>query len=1131
MTAFDHIASDLRRRLHEVRSSALRVDLTTGLLLSASLAISLALAFVLMEALGDFSRAVRTVMVVLFAGTAGGIFLRRTVVPALRLAGMLRRDDDETVARRVGEYFPSLRDRLVNALQLSATREGNAAYYSEDLTAKALEDLERSVASVDLTASVDIRPVPRAARWFALSVMIATSVLAVFPASTSGALYRLIHFEKDFIPPPAVTFEIAPGNKEIVKGDDVPIAIRVVPALHAFRRLPAELVLECRANGQDAPDETVLRPDSSGLYRTILTGVRTTIRYNARYAGIESPRYTLSVLDRPVIRSFRVRLHPPAYTGQAERLQDEFVGDVQAPEGTRITITGTASHALDWAWIALLDSVRVPMTVSGERFSGSLTVRGNAAYELMVMDAESLANSEPVRYRIVATADEPPTVSILQPGRNVDLAGYQQLGILARAKDDYGFSSMRLGYRLVKSRFEGPGKDTTWVPMPLPAASGPAVDVPMTWNLAPLDLVPEDVVEYFVEVYDNDAVHGPKRGRSSIYLIRLPSLDEVFSDASQQHEQSLQDLSKTLEQAKELQKDVDALNRDLKTNKDPDWQTQKKLENMAAKYKEIQQKVDQVQKRLGEMTQAMEQQNVLSRETLEKYLELQQLMEQMNSAELQRLLRQTQQSMSSLTKEQLQQAMQQMTFSEERFRQSIERTLDLLKRIQIEQRMDELRKRADELKTLQKELSDRTASDSAGKTPDAKELARQQEELSRNERSMEQSAEDLQKRMEEFFTEMPSEKLRQLNQELQRQGLDRAMKQAASQMQQGNMSQAQETQQQIEQQLDQYRQQLEALQQQMLEQQSQATLNALRKATADLLDLSKDEERLKDDARSAPPNSPQLRQNAQKQQEVAEDLHQVIKDLMDLSQRSFAVTPEMGKSIGEALAHMNSAMRGLESRNGAMASQEQGLAMAALNQASIQMQGAMASLMKSGGAGSLMQQLQQMAGRQMGINVQTQQLGNGMTPQQAAQAARLAQEQDAVRKSLEQLNREAQASGEQDKLLGDLGRIAEEMKDVVRNLEQNNVNPATVRQQDRILSRLLDASKSMRERDYEKRRRAETGTNVRRTSPAELNAEAMKGRDKVREDLLRALEQGYSRDYQELIRQYFERLEKEGLLN
>jgi myosin heavy subunit len=517
----------------------------------------------------------------------------------------------------------------------------------------------------------------------------------------------------------------------------------------------------------------------------------------------------------------------------------------------------------------------------------------------------------------------------------------------------------------------------------------------------------------------------------------------------------------------------------------------------------------------------MDQQQVLSKETMEKYLELQQMFEQLNSAELQQALKQMQQAMQNLNKEQLQQAMQKLTFSEDRFRQSIERTIELLKRIQIEQKIDEARKRAQELEQTQKELSQET-SKAANDDQKRNELAKKQNDLAEKQRQLEQETADVQKRMEEFFTEMPADRMHQLNAQMQTQQLGQKMNKASKQMQAGQMQQAQESQQQLEQQLQDQSKQLQSIQQEMLQKQMQQTLSALRRATNDMLELSKREESLKQQAQTAPTNSPQLRQNAQDQMRAMQDMQNVIRGLGELSKRSFAVTPEIGRSIGEAMAHMKSSLEALEGRNGYGASQEEGQSMSSLNKTATQLQGAMQNMMQSGGSGmgGLLQQLQMMAGQQQGINAQTQSM------QQAAEAARLAVEQEAVRKSLEQLNKEAQASGEQKKMLGDLDKIAEEMKEVVQNLAQNNVNPETLRKQERILSRLLDASKSMRERDYEKKRKATTGTQVVRRGPNDLDPSLLEGKNKLLEDLLKSLEHGYSKDYQELIRKYFDALQK-----
>jgi hypothetical protein len=256
-------------------------------------------------------------------------------------------------------------------------------------------------------------------------------------------------------------------------------------------------------------------------------------------------------------------------------------------------------------------------------------------------------------------------------------------------------------------------------------------------------------------------------------------------------------------------------------------------------------------------------------------------------------------------------------------------------------------------------------------------------------------------------------------------------------------------------------------------------------------------------------------------------LGSVINNLTQLSERSFVVTPEMGRAIGEALARMNSAMEALDVRNGQAAALQQREAMAALNRAAMQVQNALSNMMKGGaGSGGLMSQLQMMAQQQMGINAQTQRMmGQGMSAERAAQAARLAQEQAALQRSLEELNREAQQSGEQKRLLGDLQKIADEMREVAKELNQENINPEILNKQEKILSRLLEASRSLRERDYEKKRRAQTGTPIQRKSPTQFDPNAVQ--QSPYDDLLTAPEKGYTKDYQELIRRYYEALQRE----
>lgn len=1128
MSTSSTILQDILQRLERVRHRQHKVSAQRSALLFATLLVSELLFLALLEWLFGLPSGVRTVLVMSFLAVTLFQFVWLITRPLLRLFGILKSSDDFQIASHVGRSFPTVRDRLLNLLQLHREISSGTSLYAPELVDASFQDLAREIEPLDFTNSVDTRVVNRSVKECAIVVVASLLTFAALPSSLSHSFYRLIHFQREFSVPPLFTFDVVPGSKEVVKGENVPISVRIQPPAEVRLSMsPFDLRLHWRPLEQAEFDQTRLLRDSDGVFHGSLQSLRTTTDYFISLADHRSQLFRLTVIDRPVIRSIQLRLDFPSYSRLASRVQDEFVGDVSALPGTKITLTGAASKELVSGSLALDTGNPLPLSINGTKFSTSFLLQKEFSYEIRLVDTEQLTNADPVKYRLTIVPDEFPSVTILQPGRNIDLAGDNFLRLILQARDDFGISRLQLGYRLIHSRYEPAQTEYRYALIPTAASTQSQLELPYVWDLSRLQLAPEDVVEYFAEVFDNDDVSGPKSARSQLYLLRLPSLEEVFAELDRSHEISLDDLKQSLEEARQLKEKIEGIDQDFKKNKDPDWQQQKKLEEMARKYQELQKKLEDVKSRVDDMVQKMTEQNVLSRETMEKYLELQQMFEQLNSEELQQVLRQMQQAMQNVNREQLQQAIQKMTFSEERLRQSIERTINLLKRIQIELKLDEVKKRAKEAEQLQKELQEATAQSDRdpGRLND---LAQRQSDLAQKEEQIEQQVGDLQQRMEEFFTEMPADKLAQMAQELSTQKLAEQMRQAAQQMRQGNSQTARGLQQQIQQHLEQFAQDIEGLQNQMLQQQAQYIMNELRRAINNLLELSKREEALKQQSQTAPPNSPQLRENAEKQMGVMLDLGNVIKGLSELSQRSFAVTPEMGKAIGEALSRMQNAMRSLDTRLGSMASQEQSEAMASLNRAATQVQNSLQAMMHGGGSGmgGLMQQLQMMAGQQMGINMRTQQLGEGgMSMEQAAQAARIAVEQEAVRKSLEQLNREAQASGEQQRLLGDLEKIAEEMKEVVKNLEQNSVNPETVRKQERILSRLLDASRSMRERDFEKRRRATTGTQMARQSPVELDPSTLEGRNRLREDLLKALEAGYSKDYQELIRNYFEALQ------
>ena len=69
------------------------------------------------------------------------------------------------------------------------------------------------------------------------------------------------------------------------------------------------------------------------------------------------------------------------------------------------------------------------------------------------------------------------------------------------------------------------------------------------------------------------------------------------------------------------------------------------------------------------------------------------------------------------------------------------------------------------------------------------------------------------------------------------------------------------------------------------------------------------------------------------------------------------------------------------------------------------------------------------------------------------------------------------------------------------------------------------------ERDFEKERESRTGETVQRNLPPELNLSSPNSLNKIRDELNKAVREGYSRDYEDLIRKYYEILQNESLQN
>jgi len=1024
----------------------------------------------------------------------------------------------EKLALCVGEKFPEIKDHLSNALQLYAQLAQNTKGYSKDLIIAALEDVNRLVENVNFNAVVDFSKLKRNLRVSGGVLLVFLLLVSIFSTEFGQAARRLRHPATNFTQTTPYSFGIQPGNITLTKGEDVTISAEI-RSQEFIENAQLQII-----NLNTGQTNAFYLHGNNGQFKYTLSNVTDSLRYSILANDQTSPEFKITVIELPLVRHLQLELDYPDYTRLSSRRLDENVGDISAIKGTRVALLVNSNKALDSAEVVFGAGSKKILAVNEFTASGQFTINQSTNYFIRLIDRVGLKNFDPIQYQIDALEDQYPSIKITAPASDVDVTGDMRLILMAGAEDDFGFSGAKLHYLVNRAKGVATAQ-AQFYPVPIKNPASEKVSLNFDWDLRELKLQPSDWVEYYFEIFDNDEITGPKSARSLSYTLRYPSVNEMYDEMTSQQEQTDTNLDQLLEKSQELRENIDQIMEEMKKDPQLSWEEKKNIEEALDSQKEILQNLEQLQKNLEDLVERIEKNNLLSPETLEKYQELQELFEKIATPEMKEAMASLQQALENIDPQQIQEAMEKMDFNQESFLKNIERTIELLKRLQIEQKFDEIIRKAEDLARRQEELNE-----AAKEAPpeQSEQFAETQQELQQESEQLNQLLQELQAQMGEV-PNMPREEVQQAR-ETAAQPASEQMQQAKQQFQQGQMKSGAQTGEKSQQSLESLARMLSDIKQQMSMQQKQEVMQAMQQAAYELLNYSKEQEALLEQSRQTNTNSPKFNSLPEKQLDMLRALARTAEDMLTLSKKTFFVTPELGRALGASLNQMRSSLTELESRNMSSATQHQGRAMTALNGAVRELQGAMNNLANaSSGTGmeQLMQQLQASAQKQQGINMQTQELGQAGKLSLAQQAAlsRLASEQRQLQKTLEELSKEF---GGKNEILGNLDQIGKEMGEAANELAaQPQVQPKTIQRQQRILSRLLDAQRSMRTRDFSKERESESGKNYM-PRHVELPSNMGEQQLKLQEDLLKALKEGYARDYRELIKKYFDAL-SEGM--
>lgn len=1100
--------------------------LIRGGLYSIALVVLFFLTVSLGEYAGRFGVVARTVMFWGFILSALFVLARFIAIPLFKLFRLGPVISHDAAARIIGAHFTGVQDKLLNTLQLREQAMGEPDRRA--LIEASIGQRSRELRPVPFSEAIDLRRNRRYLRFALPPLLVLLVLLFAAPSLITGPAQRIIRHGSEFVPEAPFKFVVLNDRLTVPENEDFELRLEL-----QGEAIPQEVDIEL--DGQRIP--LVKQGVAQFLHR--FRNVRDPQEFHFSAEGYRSASHTLTTEANPLLLDFSLALHYPAYLGLADA-QASNAGDVSVPAGTRITWT-VKTHSADRLDMAFDDSTYALAPQSEQLFSVSRRFLQSHTYRMTPGIGER-EGAAALQYRVEAVPDLYPSIAVEE--RRDSLAP-KHLYFRGDLGDDHGFKRLDFHYRFIQGGDSvAPELRSGMQVLPFDPRSL-RQEFFHHWDLNGMPIQPGDRIEYWFEVGDNDGVNGSKTARSTALVFEAPTLKEL-SEQQQEHADAIKDqLQQGIREAQQLQQELDKLRRDMLDKKDLTWQDQQKLQDVLDRQKQLQQRIERTSEELRMSQQQQQEFRQTDERLMEKQQQVQQLFENVLSEEMKELYRQVQEMLEKLDKEQLQEQVQQMQLSQEDIEKELDRSLEMFKQLEVEQKAEDIAERLEQLAEDQQKLSDETKQDDAP----SEELQKQQEGLNKEFEDVRKEIDEMEQKNKEL--EKP---LELPNTEQQEQDIQQQQQESSDQLEKKQNQKASQNQHDASQKMEQMAFQMRSGLQQNAQEQQEEDMDALRQLLENIVQLSFDQERVMKDLQATTTRDPRFVDIGRQQKKLRDDAHVIEDSLFALSKRVPQLESIVNREMNAVNGHMDQATEHIgearaTEREKPMAADDQQHAMTSLNNLALLLDEALqqmqqqqqsgqpgnGSCKKPGGSGSS-PSMSKMRAQQQALNKQLEAMKKaleegrkkgekpgkenpgGQQPGMSQQLAQLAAQQAAIRKEMQrmaqEMNKDGSGAG------NGLNDLARQMEENEKDIVNKRIDQETIRRQQDITVRLLEAEKAERERELDQKRTSNEGQQIAPEDPARFFKYE---RDRQRaSELLRTVPAGLRPYYRQRVDEYFD---------
>ena len=1096
---------------------------------------------VLLEHFGYFSTVVRAIFFWFYVVAALLIVGYYVVVPLLKMFRLGRVISYEEAARIIGAHFPDVQDKLLNLLQLQQA----GIESSDQLLQAAINQKAALLRPIPFQSAVDIKSNKKYIKYLAVPLLIILAFLIFSPSILIQPSHRITHYTTQFERPAPFSFVIQNESIEVAQQSDFQLFVSV-----EGESIPAEVFINIEGNvfRMQQIDKT--------HFSYTFKAVQRSLNFFLESAGYPSPTFTLQVFPKPAVIDFQMVMDYPSYTSKpTETLSNE--GDAVVPQGTYIKWY-LNTRSVDTLFFLVNDQVKALVPDASGRIS--FAQRAMSSFEYGFSAANSFSpNSDTLHYAISTVDDAVPMISVIEM-KDSSLDG--RTFFSGRVKDDYGFS--KLEFKMVKTNVKDTShKEVTTQPIGL--TYDLVQEFYYSLNLNEVVLNPGDKLVYYFVVWDNDAIHGPKSASSQQFEVAIPTERELDNILERNSNEAQKKAELSMNELKKMQQDINELMRKLVDKKDLDWQDKKALQDLAKKQNEVKNMLQQMQQQLQDNKMLEQKYKDQSDKLMQKQQELERLMNEVMNEEMKEMMKEIDRMMKEMDKQKVQDQLEQLQLDNNELEKQLDQNIQLMKRLELERKVEEAVQKAEDLADKQRQLSESTEK---AKDKELKDnLLQQQQELSQQFDQLKQEIKDIQKDYKELDSSLDFK----LDQELMKK-IDQNQQGAENDMKKGKQKDASKQQKDAADQLDQLSEQLAEAEQDIEQQDLAEDAEMIRRLLKNLVRISFNQESLISEVRSTYIQDPKYQTIISKQHKIKDDFRMVEDSLRAVAKRQVQVASVINKNLSEVnhsisrslneLLQMNQSFYGSYKNTQATPSMQ--YAMTSFNNLALvlaesldQMQNQMRQNQQKKNNGSCknqgqkksgncsnpgkgkpspksMKQMQQELNKQMEAlkkqldkqgkqdgKGQRKKLGDKGSMQLSEEFAKMAAQQEMIRRMMQEYGQELkQGNAGNAKLAREIDQMLKQMEQTENDLVNKVITQQTITRQQQIMTRMLEHEKAELEREKEERRKSTEGKDMNhQLSPAEL--EQFNRLKQKNSELLRSVPPTLSPYYKNKVNDYF----------